>query len=116
MFRTKTQRTVASLVMGVACMAAPTVSRAATPGNWEAAPKVPNPDRYGPRSALLQVLLNPAGDDLTSVRFVQRVGRSWLCTSIKTFIPRFSQRANNIAKASALCPERPLSYTLVACC
>ena len=47
---------------------------------------------------------------------IQRVGRSWLCTSIKTFIPRFSQRANNIAKAGALRPERPLSYTLVACC
>jgi len=57
--------------------ALPPIVRAATPSNWDAAPKVPNPDLHGPRSALLQVLLNPAGDDLTSVRFVQRVGRSW---------------------------------------
>src|SRR5215212_3566392 len=55
----------------------PPMVRVATPDNWDAAPKVPNPDRNGPHSGLLQVLLNPAGDDLTSVRFVQRVGRSW---------------------------------------
>src|SRR3954465_4679627 len=47
--------------------ALPPTVRAATSANWEAAPKVPNPDRNGPHSALLQVLLNPAGDDLTSV-------------------------------------------------
>src|SRR6185436_16255373 len=40
-------------------------------------PMVPNPDLHGPRSALLQVLLNPAGNDLTSVYFVHHVGRSW---------------------------------------
>jgi YYY domain-containing protein len=57
--------------------ALPPTVRAATASNWNAAPKVPNPDRNGPHSALLQVLLNPAGDDFTSVRFVQRVGRSW---------------------------------------
>ncbi|MEP7190956.1 MAG: glycosyltransferase family 39 protein, partial [Roseiflexaceae bacterium] len=57
--------------------ALPPMVRAATPGNWEAAPKVPNPDRNGPNSVLLQVLLNPAGDDLTSIYVVQRVGRSW---------------------------------------
>ncbi|MEO7913110.1 MAG: hypothetical protein ABIV47_25975, partial [Roseiflexaceae bacterium] len=57
--------------------ALPPTVRAATPGNWVAAPRVPNPDINGPHSALLQVLLNPTGNDLTSVRFVQRVGRSW---------------------------------------
>ncbi|MDQ2997868.1 MAG: hypothetical protein M3R61_12530, partial [Chloroflexota bacterium] len=57
--------------------ALPPMVRAATPSNWEAAPKVPNPDRNGPHSVLLQVLLNPAGDDLTSIHVVQRVGRSW---------------------------------------
>jgi len=52
-------------------------ARAATPSGWDGAPVVPNPDLRGPRSGLLQVLLNPAGNDLTSVHFVQRVGRSW---------------------------------------
>jgi YYY domain-containing protein len=54
----------------------PTV-RAATPSGWERAPQIPNPDLRGPRSALLQALLNPAGNDLTSVFFVHHVGRSW---------------------------------------
>src|SRR5262249_30226995 len=54
----------------------PTV-RAATPTNWDSAPVIPNPDLQGPRSALLQQLLNRAGDDLTSYYFVHRVGRSW---------------------------------------
>ncbi len=57
--------------------ALPPTVRAATPSHWDAAPQVPNPDLAGPRSALLQVLLNPTGDDLTSIRYVNRVGRSW---------------------------------------
>jgi YYY domain-containing protein len=51
--------------------------RAATPSGWERAPQIPNPDLRGPRSAFLQALLNPAGNDLTSVFFVHYVGRSW---------------------------------------
>src|SRR4051812_24738036 len=54
----------------------PTV-RAAMPSHWDSAPQVPNPDLRGPRSALLQVLLNPSGADLTSASFVHHVGRSW---------------------------------------
>ena len=57
--------------------ALPPTVRAATPSDWDNAPKVPNPDLGGPRSVLLQVLLNPAGNDLTSVHFVHHVGRSW---------------------------------------
>src|SRR4051812_21222643 len=38
----------------------PTV-HAARPTDWDTAPVVPNSDLHGPRSALLQVLLNPAG-------------------------------------------------------
>ena len=57
--------------------ALPPTVRAATPSNWDRAPQVPNPDRHGPRSALLQVLLNPDGHDLTSVYFVHHIGRSW---------------------------------------
>src|SRR6185369_10445149 len=57
--------------------ALPPTVYAARPSGWETAPVAPNPDLHGPRSALLQVLLNPSGDDLTSVLFVHRVGRSW---------------------------------------
>src|SRR6476620_10377055 len=37
--------------------ALPQVVHAARPSDWEGAPEVPNPDRRGPHSALLQVLL-----------------------------------------------------------
>jgi len=57
--------------------ALPPTVRAAVPANLDTAPQVPNPDRLGLRSRLLQELLNPEGRDLTSYSFVHRVGRAW---------------------------------------
>jgi hypothetical protein len=57
--------------------ALPTTVRAATAGDWDKAPQAPNPDLAGPRSALLQALLNPTGLNLTDYSQVHKIGRAW---------------------------------------
>src|SRR3954469_17934042 len=45
--------------------ALPKEVRAATPGDWDKSPQVPNPDLMAPRIPLLQALFNPTGLNLT---------------------------------------------------
>ncbi|HEX9373315.1 MAG TPA: DUF2298 domain-containing protein [Roseiflexaceae bacterium] len=57
--------------------ALPPMVRAASPGSYDSAPLIPNPDLNVPKIGPLQALLNPVGVDLTSYYFVPRVGRAW---------------------------------------